>query len=146
MRVENIKIAFMEQMSPGTYDVWTNEFRNLRVPLSYNLRADPFEFASITSNTWWEGQMKNTFYLYPALDYASQFLATFKDFPPRHPAAYLTMRNAIDRIKAVNGKEPTIAQHRDDPGARLVVADWVRAAGGVVGNRTSWKCKRTEPV
>jgi arylsulfatase A-like enzyme len=104
MRVENIKVAFMEQMSPGTYDVWTNEFRNLRVPLSYNLRADPFEFAPITSNTWWEGQMKHTFYLYPALDYAKQFLATFKEFPPRHPAADLTMSNAIDRIKAVNGK------------------------------------------
>jgi arylsulfatase len=100
MRVENIKIAFMEQMSPGTYDVWVNEFRNLRLPISYNLRADPFEFASITSNSWWEVQMKNTFYLYPAIDIAGQFLSTFKKFPPRHEAASYTVSDAIDRLKA----------------------------------------------
>jgi arylsulfatase A-like enzyme len=104
MRVNNIKIAFMEQMSPGTYDVWVNEFRNLRIPLSYNLRADPYELAPITSNSWWEGQMKNTYYLYPALDIAGQFLATFKEFPPRHEAASVTMTGAMDRIRASGGK------------------------------------------
>jgi arylsulfatase A-like enzyme len=104
MRVDNIKVAFMEQMSPGTYDVWVNEFRNLRIPLSYNLRADPYELAPITSNSWWEGQMKNTFYLYPALTIAGEFLGTFKEFPPRHEAASVTMTSAMDRIRASGGK------------------------------------------
>ena len=45
--------------------------------------------------------MHKTFYLYPALKYASEFLATFEEFPPRHPAANLTMSVAIDKIKAM---------------------------------------------
>ena len=104
MRVNNIKVTFMEQQSRGTYDVWTNEFRNLRVPLSYNLRADPYEFAPITSNSWWEGQMKNTWYLYPALSHAAAFLGTFKEFPPRHAAASVTMTSAMERIRQSGGK------------------------------------------
>ena len=104
LRVGNIKVTFMEQASPGTYDVWVNEYRNLRQALSYNLRADPFEFAPITSNSWWEVQMKNTWYLYPALTIAGEFLATFKEFPPRHPAANVTMTSAMDKIRASGGQ------------------------------------------
>jgi hypothetical protein len=59
------------------------------------------ELAPITSNSWWEGQMKNTFYLYPALDIAGQFLASFKDFPPRYEAASVTMTSAMETDKGV---------------------------------------------
>jgi arylsulfatase A-like enzyme len=103
MRVGNIKVSFMEQASPGTYDVWVNEFRNLRQPLSYNLRADPYEMAPITSNSFWEQQMYNTYYLYPAIDIAAKFLSTFKDYPPRHEAASYTMSDAIDKLKNAHG-------------------------------------------
>ena len=48
--------------------------------------------------------MKNTWYLYPALTIAGEFLETFKDFPPRHPAANVTMTSAMDKIKASGGK------------------------------------------
>ena len=107
MRVENIKFQFMEQDAPGTYKVWVQEFSNLRIPIIYNLRTDPYERASITSitsNTWWSYQMHKTFYLYPALHYAGEFLTTFKEYPPRHPAASYTMSHAIDRLKAAGKK------------------------------------------
>ena len=100
MRVGHIKFQFMQQDVPGTYEVWQHEFSNLRIPTIYNLRTDPYERASITSNTWWSYQMHKTFYLYPAIDYAGQFLATFKEFPPRHKAASYTMSDAIDRLSA----------------------------------------------
>ena len=45
--------------------------------------------------------MHKTFYLYPAIDIAGKFLATFKEFPPRHPAASYTMSDAVNRIKAM---------------------------------------------
>ena len=48
--------------------------------------------------------MKNTFYLYPALTIAGEFLATFKEFPPRHEAASVTMTGAMDKIRASGGK------------------------------------------
>jgi arylsulfatase len=103
MRAMHIKFNFMEQDTPGTYKVWQHEFSNLRLPTICNLRLDPYEHASITSNKWWDYQMHKTFYLYPALHYAGEFLATFKEFPPRHPAANLTMSVAIDKIKALGG-------------------------------------------
>ena len=48
--------------------------------------------------------MKNTFYLYPALTIAGEFLATLEECPPRHPAANVTMTSAMDKIRASGGK------------------------------------------
>lgn len=98
MRAGHIKFNFMEQNTRGTYEVWQSEFTNLRIPTISNLRTDPYERASNTSNSWWAYQMHKTFYLYPAIDIATNFLATFKEFPPRHPAASYAMSNAIDAI------------------------------------------------
>ena len=108
MRAGNIKFTFMEQDTWGTYEVWVSEFTNLRIPTISNLRTDPYERASKTSNTWWSFQMHKTFYLYPAIDLATEYLKTYKEYPPRHPAASYTMSNAIDAIdnmkKAGSGK------------------------------------------
>jgi len=98
MRAGHIKFNFMEQRTVGTYEVWQAEFSNLRIPTISNLRTDPYERASKTSNSWWAYQMHKTFYLYPAIDIAGKFLATFKEYPPRHPAASYTMSNAIEAI------------------------------------------------
>ena len=100
MRYTHIKFNFMEQDAKGTYKVWQQEFSNLRIPTISNLRTDPYERASITSNSWWAYQMHKTFYLYPAIAIAGKFLSTFKEYPPRHPAASYTMSDAIDRMKA----------------------------------------------
>jgi hypothetical protein len=101
MRAGNIKFNFMEQDAPGTYKVWQKEFSNLRIPTIYNLRTDPYEQGSITSNKWWDYQMHKTFYLYSGIEIAGKFLETSKEFPPRHPAASYTMSNAIEKIRAI---------------------------------------------
>ncbi len=49
---ENWKVVFMEQRCPGTLQVWAEPFTPLRVPKLFNLRADPYERADITSNTY----------------------------------------------------------------------------------------------
>jgi arylsulfatase len=54
MRYNDWKIIFMEQRSPGTLQVWAEPFVTLRIPLLFNLRRDPYEFATITSNTYWD--------------------------------------------------------------------------------------------
>jgi hypothetical protein len=43
----------MEQRMPGTLQVWAEPFTPLRVPKFFDLRADPYERADITSNTYW---------------------------------------------------------------------------------------------
>ena len=59
----------------------------LRVPLIENLRRDPYERASITSNTYYDWLLDRAFLLVPAQADVGQFLATFKDYPPRQQAA-----------------------------------------------------------
>ncbi len=54
LRYDNWKIAFAIQTAPGTLRVWQQEFEHPRVPYIFNLRTDPFERASITSNTYYD--------------------------------------------------------------------------------------------
>jgi hypothetical protein len=54
LRVENWKIVFLEQRAPGTLLVWSEPFTPLRVPKLFDLHADPYERADITSNTYYD--------------------------------------------------------------------------------------------
>jgi arylsulfatase A-like enzyme len=51
LRYENWKIVFMEQRAPGTMQVWAEPFTPRRLPKLFDLRADPYERADVTSNT-----------------------------------------------------------------------------------------------
>src|SRR5678815_1043902 len=53
MRYDNWKLVFMEQRAIGTLRVWAEPFTRLRVPKLFNLRTDPYEFADVTSNSYW---------------------------------------------------------------------------------------------
>jgi len=66
---------------------WAEPFVTLRIPLLYNLRRDPYEFATITSNTYWDWYLYHVFLLLPASEYVGKFLMTFKEYPPRMKAA-----------------------------------------------------------
>ena len=47
----------MEQRAPGTLRVWAEPFTALRLPKLFDLRADPYEQADITSNTYYQWMM-----------------------------------------------------------------------------------------
>ena len=44
---------------------------------------DPFERADITSNTFWDWNLNHVGHVYGMMDEVFQFVATFKEFPPR---------------------------------------------------------------
>ena len=54
MRYDNWKLVFMEQRCQGTMQVWAEPFTRLRMPKIFNLRTDPYEFADVTSNTYYD--------------------------------------------------------------------------------------------
>lgn len=60
--------------------VWANPFTPLRVPLIFNLRRDPYEFATITSNQYYDWQLDHVFLLVPAQDVVGGFLSILKNF------------------------------------------------------------------
>jgi arylsulfatase len=83
MRQGDYKYVFSEQRSPGTMQVWAEPFTTLRLQKIYNLFQDPFERADITSNTYWDWNLNHVGSMYGVMDEVFQFVATFKDFPPR---------------------------------------------------------------
>jgi arylsulfatase len=100
LRYQDWKIIFMEQKTAGTLRVWMEEFSPLRVPLIENLRRDPYERATITSNTYHDWQLDRAFMLVPAQAYVGQFLETFKAFPPRQKAASFSLDQVMEKVSA----------------------------------------------
>src|SRR5262249_39072657 len=86
LRYDNWKVVFMEQRVKGTLAVWAEPFVALRLPKLFNLRTDPYERADITSNTYYDWLLHNDYIILAAQTIVSQFMATFKEFPPRQKA------------------------------------------------------------
>jgi arylsulfatase len=100
IRFDNWKVVFMEQRLPGTLQVWAEPFIPLRVPKLFNLRTDPFERADITSNTYWAWLFENAILVLASSALVSEFLETFKEFPPRQEAASFTIDQAMAKLEA----------------------------------------------
>jgi arylsulfatase A-like enzyme len=83
MRQGDYKYVFSEQRMQGTLGLWAEPFTTLRLQKIFNLMQDPFERADITSNTYWDWNLNHVGAAYGMMDEVFQFVATFKDFPPR---------------------------------------------------------------
>ena len=104
LRYDNWKIVFMEQRARGTLQIWAEPFVPLRVPKIFNLRTDPFERADITSNTYYDWLLDHAFLLVPAQKYVGDFLATFKEFPPRQKAASFSLDQVMAKLASGYGQ------------------------------------------
>ncbi|WP_375360180.1 hypothetical protein [Salipiger bermudensis] len=95
MRYENWKVVFKEQRKQGTMGVWAEPFTELRVPKLFDLRADPYERADITSNTYWDWVSDHAYLVAPASQEVAKFFATFEEYPPsQRPDSF-----SIDQIQ-----------------------------------------------
>jgi arylsulfatase len=106
LRVENWKIVFMEQRCRGTLQIWAEPFTRLRTPKIFDLHADPYERADITSNTYWDWYLSNA--AGPLLGSQAltvRFLESFKEFPPRQRAASFTIDQAVEKMKQQLNKD-----------------------------------------
>jgi arylsulfatase A-like enzyme len=99
LRYDNWKMVFEEQRSPGTMELWIEPFTKLRGVKIFDLHADPFERADITSNTYWDWMMNHAYIIYGSQAYVAKFLDTFKEFPPSQRAATFTIDQAMDKLK-----------------------------------------------
>ena len=99
LRYDNWKLIFAEQRAPGTLPVWAEPFTELRVPLIFNLRTDPYERAQITSNTYYDWLLDHAFMCVPAQAYVGKFLETFKEFPPSQKPAGFSIDQAMQKLQ-----------------------------------------------
>ena len=83
MRKGDYKYVYSEQRTGGTMGVWAEPFTKLRLQKMFNLIQDPFERADITSNTYWDWHINHVGNVYGMKEEVFEFVATFKEFPPR---------------------------------------------------------------
>jgi len=98
LRYDNWKVVFAQQRATGTLNVWSEPYTFTRMPWLFNLKTDPYERATITSNTYWDWYLDHVFLLLPAANYVGQFLETFKEFPPRQKPASFTIDQVLEKL------------------------------------------------
>ena len=85
----------MEQRCKGTLQVWAEPFTRLRLPKIFNLRTDPYEFADVTSNSYWEWYLYHDYLIFAAQTIATKFADTFKEFPAIQKPNSFTIDDAL---------------------------------------------------
>jgi len=103
LRFDNWKIVFMEQRLRGTLGVWAEPFVRLRLPKLFNLRTDPYEYADITSNSYYDWFLHHDYIIFAAQAIAAKFAETFQDFPAvQHPNSF-TIDDAMAKMSEAAG-------------------------------------------
>jgi arylsulfatase A-like enzyme len=99
VRVENWKIVFEEQRTDGTLRLWMDPFTKLRMPRFYDLRADPYERADITSNSYYDWILANPAPILAGPPLVAKFLATFKDYPPSQKPGSFSIDQIVEKMQ-----------------------------------------------
>ena len=99
----------MEQRCQGTLQVWAEPFTRLRLPKIFNLRTDPYEFADVTSNTYYEWYLFHLSLLHRACPVADQVTEPLREIPPRRNRSPLAIGEAMrlrQSTAPANGPDP----------------------------------------
>ena len=98
-RWQDWKVVFLENRGEA-FGVWREPFVELRVPLLFNLRRDPFEKAQHNSNTYNDWFLDRAFVLVPIQGLAARFLTTMKDYPPSQTPGAFNLSKIEEQIKS----------------------------------------------
>jgi arylsulfatase len=99
MRYTDWKVVFLENRGEA-FGVWREPFTELRVPLLFNLRRDPFERAQHNSNTYNDWFLERPFVIVPLQAMAGEFLKTMKDFPPSQTPGSFNLEKIQKQIES----------------------------------------------
>ena len=97
-RYSDWKVVFLENRGQQ-FGVWREPFTELRVPLLFNLRRDPFEKAQHNSNTYNDWFLERVFVLVPVQQMAAQFLLTMKDYPPSQTPGSFNLNKIEEQLR-----------------------------------------------
>jgi arylsulfatase len=101
-RWQDWKVTFMENRGQA-FGVWREPFTELRVPLLFNLRRDPFEKAQHNSNTYNDWFLERPFVIVPIQGLAAQFLLTMKEFPPSQSPGSFNLSKIEEQLRKGGG-------------------------------------------
>src|SRR6266446_3087050 len=98
LRYEQWKAVFLEQKAHG-FDVWAQPMVQLRLPMLFNLRSDPFERAQHEAGDYVKWFVEHAFVLVPAQSIVAQHLASFQQFPPRQRPGSFSVEQALEKLR-----------------------------------------------
>jgi len=96
------KVTFLENRGQR-FGVWREPFVELRVPMLFNLRRDPFEKAQHNSNTYEDWFLDRPFVLVPIQQLAAGFLMTMKEYPPSQSPGAFNLSKVVEMLKSSSG-------------------------------------------
>ena len=97
-RYQDWKLVWLENRGEA-FGVWREPFVELRVPLLFNLRRDPFEKAQHNSNTYNDWFLERPFVIVPLTEMAGKFLKTMIDYPPSATAGSFNLSKMQKQIE-----------------------------------------------
>jgi arylsulfatase len=98
VRWRDWKIVYKENRGQR-FGVWREPFTDLRVPLVFNLRRDPYERAQHNSNTYEDWALERPFIIYAGQAAAVGFLQTLLEFPPSQTPGGWNLDGVIEEIE-----------------------------------------------
>jgi arylsulfatase len=98
VRWNDWKVVYKENRGQG-FGVWREPFTELRVPLLFNLRRDPYERAQHNANVYEDWALDRVFILFGANAIATQFLMTMKEFPPSQAPGSFNLDSVMKQIE-----------------------------------------------
>jgi arylsulfatase len=102
MRYDAWKAVFLENRGQA-FEVWREPFTELRVPLLFNLRRDPFERAQHNANTYNDWFLERAFVCVPLQGLAAKFLMSMKDYPPSQSPGSFNLEKIQKQIEKAAG-------------------------------------------
>jgi arylsulfatase len=103
MRTGDWKVVSNENRGEA-FGVWMEPFVDLRVPLIFNLRRDPYERAQHNANGYYNWMLERVYITYLAADSATKFLLTLKDFPPSQLPGSFNLDAVRAKIEATRSR------------------------------------------
>jgi arylsulfatase len=98
VRWDDWKVVYKENRGVG-FGVWREPFVDLRVPLVFNLRRDPYERAQHNANIYEDWALDRPFIIFGASAVAQQFLMTLTEFPPSQTPGSFNLDSIRKRLE-----------------------------------------------
>ncbi len=102
LRYNDWKAVFQENRGQA-FEVWREPFTDLRVPLLFHLRRDPFERAQHNSNTYNDWFLSRVFVIAPMQQVAAQFFKTLQEYPPSQKPGSFNLEKIQEQIESTLG-------------------------------------------
>jgi arylsulfatase len=96
------KAVFLENRADA-FQIWREPFVELRVPLLFNLRRDPFEKAQIDANDYHDWVLDRAFIVVPMQQLAARFFKSLAEYPPSQAPGSFTLEKIQKQIENAAG-------------------------------------------